>query len=422
MENRIELLPGVYLTALQTDKFKTGCLSVNFLQPLGQQTASANALIPSVLLRGCRQYPDMAKISAFLDQLYGAGMGTLVRKKGEIQTTGFFLDMIEDDFSLEREPVLAPMIDFMGQILQEPVLEQGRFREAFVAGERENLINTIEAQINDKRSFVMAQMLKAMCKSEAYGVARLGDEEQVRSITADSLYARYKALLAESQVELFYMGRAEQEAVAELLRLALKDLPRGKRVPAKTQVIPKAETVREICQDMAVNQGKLAMGFRTGCTAADPEYPALLLLNGVYGSGVTSKLFLHVREEQSLCYYAGSAVEKFKGILTVSSGIESENCQIAKEAILEQLDACRRGEIETEELESARRQILSSLRMAMDSPGRLDDFCLGQTILSLDGGMEQLMEAVSHVTKDQVVAAAEKLSLDTVYFLRGGAQ
>ena len=218
------------------------------------------------------------------------------------------------------------------------------------------------------------------------------------------------------------MGRAEREAVADLLRLALKDLPRGKRVPAKTQVIPKAETVREICQDMAVSQGKLAMGFRTGCTAANPEYPALLLLNGVYGSGVTSKLFLHVREEQSLCYYAGSAVEKFKGILTVSSGIESENYQIAKEAILEQLDACRRGKIETEELESARRQILSSLRMAMDSPGRLDDFCLGQTILSLDGGMEQLMEAVSHVTKDQVVAAAEKLSLDTVYFLRGGAQ
>ena len=96
MDNRIEILPDVFLTSVQTDKFKTGCFSVNLLRPMRREEASANALIPSILLRGSERWPDIRAISARLDELYGASVGTLVRKKGEMQMTGFFADYIED--------------------------------------------------------------------------------------------------------------------------------------------------------------------------------------------------------------------------------------------------------------------------------------------------------------------------------------
>ena len=90
----------------------------------------------------------------------------------------------------------------------------------------------------------------------------------------------------------------------------------------------------------------------------DADYPALLLLNAVFGACYTSKLFLHVREERSLCYYASSSLEKYKGLMVVNSGVDFAQFETARDAILAELDACRRGEISDYELESARKQCL----------------------------------------------------------------
>src|SRR5699024_6303942 len=197
-------------------------------------------------------------------------------------------------------------------------------------------------------------------------------------------------------------------------------LPAGERaaVPA-TQVLlldRPAETVEEA---MDVTQGKLTLGLRTDITVRDPRYPALMLLNAVYGAGMTSKLFLKIREEQSLCYYASSSLDKFKSVMVVGSGIEFEKFQVARDGILGELRACQQGEITGEELESARSYLISGLRTGCDSPGRLDDYALGQAVVGLDGTMEDLARQLKTVTKDQVVEAAQSLRLDTIYFLKG---
>ena len=90
MENiRREILPGVWLTALRSDKFKTGCLSISLLTQLDRETAAQNALIPYVLRRGSRYHTDMQSLAAELDGLYGSYMEPVVRKIGEIQCIGF---------------------------------------------------------------------------------------------------------------------------------------------------------------------------------------------------------------------------------------------------------------------------------------------------------------------------------------------
>lgn len=419
MNKQRMILPEVYLTCVQSDKFKTGCLSISLLRPLCREEASANALIPTVLLRGCEGYPDIRCISAFLDEHYGGSVGTLIRKKGEVQTTGFFADFLEDQFALENEEILAPMISFLGRILLQPVLEQGVFAERFVEGEKQNLINTIESGINDKRSYVILQLQKAMCPEEAYGIPRLGETADVEQINAAGLYAHYRHILAHSRVEIFYHGRCSEERVAELLRGALEKLPRGPVDAFHTEVRHSADSVHEMRETMDVTQGKLAMGLRLGCTAADDAYPAALLMNAVFGAGVTSKLFLNVREKLSLCYYANSSLEKFKGIMVISSGIEFDKFETAKAEILHQLAQCRQGEITDTELESARTYLLSSLKTGLDSPARLDDYSIGQVILGREGTMEDLAEQLRAVTKEQVAEAARRVSLDTVYFIEG---
>ena len=418
MNHRTEILPGVYLTAVQSDKFKTGCFSLNLLRPMKKEEAAANALIPSVLLRGSETCPDIASISAKLDELYGASVGTLVRKKGEVQLVGFYCDYVQDEYV--DEPVFAPVMAFLAELLLHPRLENGAFPEAVVDSEKLNLENAMLSRINDKRTYAASQLIRTMCAGQPYGIPRIGEPDDLKNITAKSLYAHYRDLLATSRVELFYMGSLSPAAVTKVLQTVLAELPRAEVfVPVGTTPAPAARPVQEKTERLDVTQGKLSLGFFTDITAKDPRYPALVLAATVFGGGATSKLFTNVREKMSLCYYASASFEKFKGVLSVSSGVEFSKLETAKTEILRQLEACKAGDITDDELESARGYLVSDLKIAMDSPGRLDDYYMGQILLERDGTMEDLASAIARVTKQEAADAIQALRLDTIYALEG---
>ncbi len=418
---RIALMPGVYLTAIRTDKFKTNCLSVSLLRPLCQEEAAMNSLLPDVLLRGCGMCPDMGEISAWLDERYGAGIQTTVRKKGEVQALGFFLDYIDETFASPGEHLTEDICNLLGSFLLDPVLENGVFRRDFVAGEKINQINAIESQINDKRTYASIRLREEMFRDEAYGISKNGTVKEVEAITAENLYAHYRKVLETSRIELIYTGRLSADTLKGYLLPALRDLPRGEITPVGTEKGPVPAASREVTETMDVTQGKLVMGFRTGITAGEPDYPALLMLNGVYGGGLTSKLFMNVREKLSLCYYASSGLDKFKGVMVVASGVDMDKYEIARKEIMLQLEACRNGDISEAELESTRSYLISSLLSSGDSPYNLDDFYLGQIIGGFEDTPETIAESLRHVTIPQMRSAAEKLRLDTVYFLKGEA-
>ena len=418
MNHRTEILPGVYLTAVQSDKFKTGCFSLNLLRPMKKEDAAANALIPSVLLRGSETCPDIASISAKLDELYGASVGTLVRKKGEVQLVGFYCDYVQDEYV--DEPVFAPVMAFLAELLLHPRLENGAFPEAVVDSEKLNLENAMLSRINDKRTYAASQLIRTMCAGQPYGIPRIGEPDDLKNITAKSLYAHYRDLLATSRVELFYMGSLSPAAVTKVLQTVLAELPRAEVfVPVGTTPAPAARPVQEKTERLDVTQGKLSLGFFTDITAKDPRYPALVLAATVFGGGATSKLFTNVREKMSLCYYASASFEKFKGVLSVSSGVEFSKLETAKTEILRQLEACKAGDITDDELESARGYLVSDLKIAMDSTGRLDDYYMGQILLEQDGTMEDLASAIARVTKQEAADAIQALRLDTIYALEG---
>jgi predicted Zn-dependent peptidase len=416
-KERFELMPGVFLTVLSTDKFKTNCLSLNLLRPLEQSEAAMNALLPDVLLRGCALCPDMGAVSAWLDERYGAGIQTTVRKKGEVQAIGFFMDYINERYT--QESLTEDICKLLGSFLLEPVLENGVFRKDYVAGEKVNLINAIMAQINDKRTYASIRLRQEMFRGEQYGVGKYGTQEQVEAITPERLYAHYQTILETSQIELTFAGQTDIEHLKASLLEALKELPRGALVHPETVEGPMPETVRELTETMDVTQGKLVMGFRTGITAGDEQYPALLLMNSVYGGSLTSKLFMNVREKLSLCYYASSGLDRFKGVMIVSSGVDMDKFETAKAEILAQLEACRRGEIAQEELEPARSYLISSLKAGEDSAYGMEDFYVGQTIGGYTDTPDTLAQALQKVTIPEIQAVANRLKLDTIYFLKG---
>jgi len=418
MIQTIELLPGVRFRYFPDNRFKQGALSIQLVRPMCREEAAKNALLSSVLLRGCREYPDMRSVIQRLDDLYGASAGTMVRRVGDYQTTGFYCGFIDDRFALEGDSVTEPMLSFAAALLLDPVLENGAFRPDFVESEKKNLIATIEAELNDKRVYTNNQMMRLMCKEDSFGIPRLGEKEDVAAITAQSLYDHYRKILRESPMELFYVGAAQPQQVAE----KLKDLFRGVErsyvnLPKQTPFCDGEEI--DTVEEMDVAQGKLAMGFVTPITIRDEAFVAMQLFNVIFGSGMTSKLFMNIREKQSLCYSIGSGYHGSKGILTVSAGIDCDKDQLVRAAVLEQLEACCRGEISEAELRSAKEALSSSLRATHDSPGAIEGFYSTAALSGMTLTPQTYMEAVERTTKEQIVAAAKSLKLHTVYFLRG---
>lgn len=419
---RRELFPGVWLRAVHTNKFKSSYLSITLLTPLDRETAGANALIPEVLRRGTAVHPDMEALSAALDELYGGAIEPVVRKKGETQCVGFVASFLDDAYVLKGEKILEPAADLLCEVLLKPCTQDGHFSPDYTASEKANLIDRIRAQINDKRTYAVQRLTQEMCRYEAYGVDKLGDEKSVSVITPASLWQRYQELLREAQVEVYYCGSADPDRVAGALNRALSGLPVNEnRVDPDCEVRVTAGPEPIVVEEaMDVSQGKLALGFRTGGqTCWEEDYPALTMCNAIFGGTTLSKLFMNVREKLSLCYYASSMMEKMKGLVLVSSGIEFDKYQTAKDEILAQLEAIRRGDIEDWEMEGTRRTLIGGHLSTLDDQGRQEEFWLGQAAAGLDTTIEELVDQFENVTREQVAEAAKKLELDTVYFLKG---
>ncbi len=420
MTQTLTLFPGVTLHCCRDDRFKQGCLSIQLVRPMCRAEAAKNALLPAVLLRGCREYPDLRAITWKLDDLYGASVSALVRRIGDCQTTGLYCGFMEDRFALEGDAILAPTVEFLGKLLFDPVTADGSFHEEYVRSEKRNLIATIESELNDKRAYTAGKLLETMCRADSFGVPRLGEVAEVAAITAKDLYDHYQTILRESPVELFYVGTAEAEAVAALLRPLFAPL-QGQRMamPAQTPFAPGPQ-IHET-EEMEVAQGKLCMGFITPITNRQGDFAAMQMFNCIFGAGMTSKLFLNVREKLSLCYAVGSGYYGAKGILLVSAGIDTEKEGDARREILSQLAACRQGDITREELEAAREAILSSLRGVHDSPGAMEGYYATAAISNPALSLEAYCQAVEEMTLERVVAAANSVRLQASYFLKGVA-
>lgn len=419
---RKELLSGVRLTHIRTDKFKTACLSVNLLTQLNKETASMNALLPRVLRRGTSRYGDMEAISRRLDELYGTAIEPSVRRFGEIQSIGFYASIPEEDFLPAGADTLRGACELMGQLLLSPNTRGGLLLPDYVDSEREKLLEDIRARINDKLGWAISRCLEEMCCGEDYAVNRLGDEESAEAIRYQKLTKQYRSLLRTCPVEIFYCGRADLRRVERLLRDAFATLPRGEidyEIGTDVRLNAVEAEARQYTEPMSVSQAKLVIGWRLGESMDEPDVTALRVFSSLFGGSTASKLFVNVREKLSLCYFASAICDMHKGILLAYAGTDTDRAEEARDEILSQLAAIARGEITEEELRSAKADVRSLLRATLDGPGSLESFYLSTAVSGAEYTPEELCELVEDVTAEKLAAIAENCECDMIYTLTG---
>ncbi len=411
--------PGLRLCYIKTSQFKTVTIGVHIHRQLAKGEASANALLTDVMQRGNARLQTTEAIGRYMQALYGAHFDADVRRKGQDQILSFTMHTVSDAYLPAKEGCVLKAIGTLYDMLLLPLAENGAFRADYVAQEQVNLCNDIEAMINDKRSYAIWRLIEHMCADDAYSIYELGDVESVRALTPQQLFAHYQTILSESLIDIFVTGDTDIDAILELTQRRFADVPAtAAAYPVTPLYQPKGE-VKTIEETYDVTQAKLSMGFYTGIAPQDPRYSALMVYNSIFGSGAHSKLFNNVREKLSLAYYASSRLERYKGIMLVSSGIEYQNKQKAEDEILVQLEAMRQGDISDYEMDVSVKSIINSLRSLGDSSGYLADYYLGQAVSGTSISLEEQCEKIAAVTKDEVVRVSQQIKPELVYVMKG---
>ena len=414
-----EIAPGISLSCIQDLRFKHSALSIQYLRPMCAEEAAMNALIPSVLLRGCKSAPDLRRITQRLDDLYGASVSPISRRAGNCQTTGLYLSLMDDRFAMEGEALTEQALAFLKELLFDFPTEGGGFLPDFVEGEKTNQIYAIEAEYNDKRAYCTRQLLKRMCREDSFGVARMGEPSDVAAITPEGLLRHYEKVRRESPVEVLYVGSTAPERMEELVRALFAREARAPLPLAGGEKL-RLSPPEDIRLSLDIAQGKLCMGFVTPVTAKDKDFPAMQLLCAIYGGDVTSKLFQNVREKQSLCYSIGAGYYSAKGIILVSAGMDFDREPLVRAEAMKQLEACCRGDISDDELTAARQSLVSALESVPDSPGALENYYSSMRLGGSTLDPRAHRAALEAVTREDLIRCAKSIRLHSSCFLTGG--
>lgn len=410
---------GVDFRYIKAEKFKTNIISVFLNIPLKRETVTKAALLPSVMKRGTMQHKTLTELTRYLFNLYSASLRAGIRSKGDGEVLYFTIEYIRDKFIGEN--LTDKIVELLNEFIFSPLAdEENGFKQEYLDGEKVNLKNAIEGLINDKRDYVEFKCREAMFGGEGYGMYEAGRVEDLPNITAKNLYEFYKQVISTAKVDIFVSGDFDERSLSDVKAKLINNFEPRDAEYFKTKIaLPTGREAQKIVEEIPVVQSKLCIGLKCGIDPTSPEYYGLLLGGCVFGGSPFSKLFNNVREKLSLAYYAVSRTERFKSTMFISCGIETEKYQAAYDEIMVQFNKMRNGEIEDSELENSKLYMINSFNSMKDGLRTMEDYYLSQAIMGNDGGIDDLIERVGKVTKDEVVAAFNKIEIDTIYFLKG---
>lgn len=411
---------GTRLHVLSTGKWKTVFIDVFIRRELDARAAEL-AILPYLLKRGTRKIADLRAMTRRLEELFGASIASDILKVGESQILLTRLEIANPKFAPGAPRLLEEGLDLLRDLLFDPHVEDGAFPRDRVEQEKRNLARTIEGLLNDKTAYASERCCEEMCRGEPFGLYEYGRLEDVRALEPRAIYEFYREAVDRCPIDIFISGDIALDAARALVADRFDFRRQGDLAPrASSPHPPPRAAPREVVEERPVKQGKLVIGLRSDITARSPEFPALLLANAVLGGFPHSKLFRVVREQEGLCYYASSSIEKTKGVVVIASGIEAASYERARALIEAQIDAVRAGDVTDEELAKTRKAVRRNFTTIADSPARLATHWYTGLVNERTETVASAIAALDRVEPADIASAARHLRVDTVYFLRNG--
>lgn len=421
-EIKKEIKSGITVHLLPNNQFKTNLLSIFITTPMNKQNVTYNALIPAVLMQGSKNYQTYDKISKKLEDMYGASFDGGVEKNGDNQVLKFYLESIASQYLMENVDLLEESIDLLCEIVFNPYIENGKFKDEYVKIEKDRLKHRIEGKGDNKASYAYTRCIEEMYKDKPFGIYKFGYVEDLEKIDSKNLYEKYKETIGTSKIDIFVSGEindSDINKIEEKLKIINERDAKFIVTDVEEQENIKEPKYVEEVQDIA--QAKLVMGLNVCANKKDDKYISLVY-NAILGGIPTSKLFQNVREKESLAYTASSSYLRQKNNIFIRCGVETENYEKARDIIFEQLENMKKGDFSEEDIQSAKRNIISAVKCIPDEQDMVIIYYFGQELSNIKMDYNEYIDRIESVSKEQIVDLAKKVNVHTIYLLKGGKE
>lgn len=418
---------GIKLHTINTNKFKTNLIAIFLSAPLTRENVTKNSLLVSVLRRGCEKYRTQEEISKKLEEMYGAEFNCGLDKIGKNHVLKFYIESINDEFLPQNgENMLKQSMDIISEIVFNPLVQNNGFNEEYVNQEKENVKQIIDAKKDNKARYALFRCVEEMYKDKPEGLYKYGYTEDLERINAKSLYSYYNELIKTCKIDIFISGKLDGIEVKKLLQENEKLTKLQERSPLFIVNRPEQKCgVKEentVEEKLDVTQGKLVIGYDVIANKDELGNKKIryvgMLYNAILGGTATSKLFQNVREKASLAYTASSSFSYYTGNIFVNAGIEIDNFEKATDIIKEQIESMKQGDFSDEELENAKKVIISNIDGISDEQDTEIIYFLGQELSNNNITLEQYKEYIQDINKNEIEDFAKNISINTIYYLR----
>lgn len=411
-----ELSKGVSLLTIHDGKFKSNAITVRFLTGFNRRDAAALALIPAVISSCCEKYPTGKEFSQRLSALYGTSVSGSSDQKGDIYEIAFSVDYLDDSFALNGEDISAQACGLLNDCIFSPAIENGGFAKTEFEMRRNDLLDAIDGEINDKISYALNLAYETVYHGEPSAEKYYGTRENVEKITPREAYEVYKRLLETAKVEISFCGCGDYKRLAPFFERFADGKIREN--PAYISYSRCKQTPAQVEKHMSVAQANLVLAFKP---QIHDIYTAQVM-SMIYGGAPFSKLFANVREKLSLCYFCSAMYSEPKGTMFVVSAVEEKNIALAEKEIVNQLSLVADGDFSDDDIASAKLALTSRMKAVGDRVFSLDgwyNLCLkrGEII-----SPQEYSRRLNNVKREDIAALARDMKLDTVFVLKNGGE
>lgn len=426
-EKQFEIKKGIKVHLIKNDVFKTNLICIMLTVPIKRETVTLNALVPFLLKRGTQNLKEQSEISKKLEEMYGASYDCGIDKIGDNQALKFYIETINDNYSLKQENLLKQAMDLLLEIVFNPLMEDGRFKSEYLEGEKENLRKVIDSKIDNKDYFAFNNCIETMYGENGFGLYKYGYSSDIENITIDEISDYYINLINEAKIDIYASGNFNEEEIKNIIFeneniQMLKDREENFIINnSSTECKEKVENIKEIKQKMNISQGKLVIGLDILSNKNDMQY-AGIVYNSILGDGASSFLFQNVREKAGLAYTAKSQFNRMKSNVFIRCGIEIKNYDKAVNIIKEQLENIKNGNFTNEDLKNAKMYIISGIKGIETEQDTEIIFYIGQEISRIRNNIQEYIERINNVTRDDIIEIANNVHINTIYFLTGEEQ
>ena len=418
-----EIKSGIKLHLIATDFFKTNLVCVIITVPLKEEIVTKNALIPFVLRRGTKELPSQAMLNEKLENLYGANFDCGIDKIGDNHVLKFYIESVDNDYAFDGENILKETVDLLLKIVFDPHKEDGIFNKDFVDVEKETLRKVIESKIDDKDAYAISQCVYNMYDKKGYGLYKYGDINYIDSIDEKNLTEYYDNLINTCKVDIYVSGNFEEKEITNIVtqnETINKLVPRVEGYILNNEYTESKQIVekpKEIIENMDVTQGKIIIGLDV-LSKQDNLQATALVYNTLLGDGASSMLFQNVREKAGLAYSTKSSYVKAKANIFIRCGIQIDNYDKAMGLIKEQLANLKEGKFSEEDLKNAKTCLVSGIKNIKEEQDSEIVYYIGQELAKTNREIDEYIEMINKVSREDVLALAKEVQINTIYFLR----